>query len=226
MNERQNKRKKQNREEPEWVVFVFVVVAVAVGILLMSMHQRKTVEFETDTLSFEYPASWIKEVTFSGNAEGSSRTVHNLQTIFKAQAMQSESGFAPKLEVKKLTISRLDSMNPASGLTEAVTYLTMRYSQRLSNFEVFEIGTREIAGIEGVLVEYSSVHEAVESSVRKSFPIPVYGIDFLLEMENGAEDDSKQTVYLFTFRTAADKVDGAVSELEKIIKTLSIENQT
>jgi hypothetical protein len=102
----------------------------------------------------------------------------------------------------------------------------MRYSQRLSNFEVFEIGTREIAGIEGVLVEYSSVHEAVESSVRKSFPIPVYGIDFLLEMENGAEDDSKQTVYLFTFRTSADKVDGAVSELEKIIKTLSIENQT
>jgi hypothetical protein len=223
MNEQRYKRKKQNREEPEWVVVVFVIVAVAAGLLLKTAELRRTVEFATETMHFEYPASWIKEVTFSGNAEGATRNVYHLQTVFKAKALRSESPFAPKLAVKKLAITQLGGMNPESSLTEAVTYLTMQYSQNLSHFEVFEIGPREVAGFQGLLMEYSSISEAVSSSVRKSFPIPVYGIDFLIQMESNTNNNPEEVIYLFTYRTSADKVDEAFSELERIIETLSLE---
>ncbi len=217
-----NKRfvnKKRKRDEPEWIVVLFVVLALIAGGLLKVYIETRMIEFSNDEISFSYPENWIVETNINVNDLDfgfRGRTEDDYDKILlKATSMLSESTYKTNVSLRSIfqpNMLPIESfLDPFPGI---VSNLANQYEKILSNFNVIKNQKITFNNAQGIRIDYTFVSESILNSEGYSIPVVVYGVDYIVAVNN--------TAYILTVRFDSEKIDEEMDFCEKMINEFYI----
>ena len=156
--------KKINKEEPEWVVVLLVVLCLGLGLILKNIYIPDYKSFVQDGLSFEYPAEWVRDISFN---------VGSKEEIVSLRSLKSYGGLPVTLKIQ--TVNAADYSDTENALSEIDIFslgIQTQYKKNLSNWQIIENGNSFIMGNSVKQSKFVYIDKT-----RNNLPVVVFGWD-------------------------------------------------
>lgn len=214
MKKTESVRKIQKKEEPEWVVVLIVAVLIGIGIIITASSLNSRKEFESGTVAFKYPGSWVRDPGYSAQEQGKKGTAAAVERIFFAQDRYEGNLYSTSLLVRSFDLPEEVDIEDPAGMARFIWIgLASGYSTK-PGYTFLSSGEREVLGTSSLRQDYGYV-EVPEGS-QDSLPEVVYGIDLLVPVKTSGK------VYVFTLRGEKQYQKHLEDIYRQLLSTLSI----
>jgi hypothetical protein len=212
-----NKRK--NMDESEWIVALFVIVALVCGWIIKYNIENEMAVFSNNDISLAYPQNWIVETNIYSNEQdsgfkGRAEYVSD-RILLRASSVLSESLYKTSISLRAIMKpEQLQTENLFDPLPGIVLDLAEEYKNGYCNFDIINNQKIIINDIQGIRVDYTFVSSSMLDPKGYSIPSVVYGIDYIVPVNN--------TVYVISVRFDADKTDEELDFAARVMHKLRI----
>jgi len=204
----------KKKEEPEWVVVLTVVVLIVIGIIITASSLNNRKEFDSKTVAFEYPATWVSDPGYSAQEQGKKGTAAAVKRIFFAQDRYEGELYATSLLVRAFDLPEEVDIEDPAGMARFIWIgLASGYSTK-PGYTFLSSGETEVLETTSLRQDYGYVE--VPDASKDSLPEVVYGIDLLVPATASGK------VYVFTLRGEKQYQKHLEDIYRQLLSTLSI----